>query len=67
MRITSITVGLARTINLGNFESARLEGAATVEIAEGDDVDIARESAMNELEIQLRSLYAKFKIGERLK
>lgn len=59
MRIKEITVGASRTINLGNFNSIK------VELSEGEDqsphIDAAREWALNEVKQQLKEAYVKIK------
>lgn len=47
--IKQFTVGFGRTINLGNYESARVEGSVTFEIADGDDVREREQMAQQEL------------------
>ena len=37
MRITQVTVGVQRIINLGNYENARYECTQTAEVEEGED------------------------------
>jgi hypothetical protein len=38
MKITELRIGFARTVNLGNFENARVEADLTAAIEEGDDL-----------------------------
>ena len=37
MMITAFTIGTSRTINLGNFESLRIEASITVDVEVTDD------------------------------
>lgn len=37
MRITAIHVGVSKTVNLGNFNSIRVEASLTAEPGEGED------------------------------
>jgi len=67
MEITSITLGAARTLNLGNFESTRLEASATIEVTPDDDLDIARAKGTEEVKTQLRALYAALQLGDKKK
>lgn len=59
MRIKEITVGGSRTINLGNYNSIKVEGSCTVELntlddLDGDAVSNARTLATNEVKSQLK-------------
>jgi len=47
MRVKECTFGVARTINLGNYESLRLEHSITIELQDGETVDQVREDAFN--------------------
>lgn len=38
MRLIAIHVGVARTINLGNYNSAKIEASLTAEPDDGEDV-----------------------------
>lgn len=42
MAATRIKVAIGRTINMGNFESMRLEEGVEVDVPEGEDIDKAR-------------------------
>ena len=63
MRIKEITVGASRTIDLGNYESIRVEGRATIELQEGEDqspfIEAARDKAIGEVREQLKEAYTK--------
>ena len=72
MRIKEITVGASRTINLGNYNSIKVEGSCTVELAEGEDgspfIEMARERATEEVKQQLKEAYVQIsppKKGEK--
>lgn len=47
--IKEIRVGAAKTINLGNYQSLRIEAGITVEVADGDDLELVKRSAQQEL------------------
>ena len=68
MKIKEITVGASRTINLGNYNSIKVEGSCTVELGddEQDDVFIAaaRITATNEVKTQLVDAYKTIKPPE---
>lgn len=51
--IKSFSVGCSRTINLGNFESVRVEASITVDL---DDDHRGFEGARTEVQVQLRKL-----------
>jgi len=36
MKVTSITIGASRTVNLGNYNSVKVEGSITMEILPSD-------------------------------
>lgn len=63
MRIKEITIGASRTINLGNYNSIKVEGRATVELEEGEDgspfIEAARDKAIEEVKLQLKEAYTK--------
>lgn len=58
MRIKGITVGASRTVNLGNYESVKVEGLCTVEIENGDDIALARAAAIDEVKTQMSQIFA---------
>lgn len=47
MNIKEITVAVGRTINLGNFESLRIDVSATATLSEDDDADEKRSEISN--------------------
>lgn len=49
MILKEIRVGIARTINLGNYESIRIEAGLTVAVAEDDDLDAAHAALQADL------------------
>lgn len=55
--ITEIRVGCARTINLGNFESLRIEAAATMQVPEGEDLSIAKANLQSEPRTLMEDTY----------
>ena len=55
--IREIRVGAAKTINLGNYQSLRIEAGITVEVAEGDDLELVKRSAQEELRTLLEQTY----------
>ena len=63
-RIKEVTIGASRTLNLGNYNSIKIEGSATVEV-DGNNVGHARETAINEVKIQLEEAYEKFKPAKK--
>jgi hypothetical protein len=52
MPITAFTIGVSRTINLGNFESLRVESSITWELSADQGVEQQKELA----QVQLRGL-----------
>lgn len=57
MSVSELRVGAARTINLGNFESLRIEASVTMNIAEGDDVAAVQIKAQAELRQLMEDTY----------
>lgn len=56
--ITQFTVGCSRTINLGNFESVRVESSVTVEVQDEKDAMFnANQMAQRELRKLLEETY----------
>lgn len=69
MFIKEISVSASRTINLGNYNSIKVEGSCTVHIDETEQDDLfiqsAREIAMAEVKTQLVETYKKIKPPEK--
>lgn len=61
MKIRQMTLTAGRTFNLGNFESLRVDAAATVDIEDGEDLAAARTAAVSEIRASLGTLHAEFK------
>lgn len=65
MRISTITVSASRTINTGNYNSMKVEGACTIELEPGEDespfIDIARRRAIAEIKLQMEECYKEVK------
>lgn len=56
--ITQFTVGCSRTVNLGNFESVRVEASVTTNIpSDADEWQTLAESAQKELRKLLEETY----------
>lgn len=66
MRITQFMVGASRTINLGNFESLRVESSVTVDLNDGDDEEIARVQAQTVLRTLLTQTYDNLRKKDKL-
>ncbi len=65
MRISQITIGVSRTVNLGNYNSLKIEGLVTVDLLEDDRIEDARDLATKEIKEQLKTAYSKFKPKEK--
>lgn len=61
MRIASLTFGVVRTLNLGNYESLRLESSVTIEPDGDDTTDSCRNQAMAEIRAGLTRQFDEFK------
>lgn len=55
--ITAFTIGCSHTVNLGNFQSIRIEASLTVEVPEGDDFEVLKDKAQVELRRILEDTY----------
>lgn len=49
MRITQLHVTVGRTINLGNYNSLKIEQGVTVDLEDGDSIEDARAAAFDEI------------------
>ncbi len=70
MKIIQKSVSAGLTINLGNFESLRIDSTVTVEISPEDDLKAVRARALLELRDDLKGVYDAFnpkgKTGEQV-
>jgi hypothetical protein len=64
MVIKELTIGTSRTINLGNFESLRVEATATCAVEEGDDLDACRVALVAEVRAGLEKAFIDQKKGK---
>lgn len=55
--LIEFSVGCSRTINLGNYESIRVEASVTVEVHEGADLGELRADAQRQLRVLLEETY----------
>ena len=55
--ITQFTIGLSRTINLGNFESMRVEASVTIDLDERENFEDCKIGAQRELRKLLEETY----------
>lgn len=55
--ISEIRVGAARTINLGNFESLRIEASVTMAVGPHDNLSLLKVRAQTELRSILEETY----------
>ena len=55
--IKSVTVSVGRTVNLGDFNSLRVEGSATAELAEGDTLETIEREALAEARKMMLAAY----------
>jgi hypothetical protein len=51
-QITEMRIGFTRTINLGNFESAKIEASVTVSVEPDEDTD----AVLKRMQIDLRTM-----------
>ena len=55
--IKSFSIAAAHTLNLGNYQSFRVEASLTIEVPEGDDFEVLRDKAQSELRRLLEETY----------
>jgi hypothetical protein len=55
--IKEFTIGKSHTINLGNYESMRIEASVTVTVNDGDDWPALKDAAQRELRVLLEETY----------
>ena len=60
-KIKQITVSASRTINLGNYESMRVDGSCTIEIEDPSQIAFARAKALEEVKLQMNEAYKSVK------
>ncbi len=57
MKITTIRLATAKTINLGNFQSLRIEADVTGQVSEDEDLAAAKVALQSELTALLAETY----------
>ena len=55
--ITQFTIGVSRTVNLGNFESLRVEASVRVDCPEDGDFSQMKLAAQQQLRLLLEETY----------
>ena len=55
--IRKFTIAAAHTLNLGNYQSFRIEAALEIEVPEGDDYEVLKDKAQSELRRLLEETY----------
>lgn len=55
--IKQFSIAAAHTLNLGNYQSFRIEASLTVEVPEGDDFEVLKDKAQTELRRLLEETY----------
>lgn len=60
MKVKECTFGVARTINIGNYESLRLEHSVTVELSDGETVSHVRDEAFEQMRQTINAEYLAF-------
>ena len=67
MVVSEFSVGCSKTINLGNFQSLRIEASVTVSLNPDDDMQDAATAAQTELRALLEETYkAQYRHAESL-
>ncbi len=60
MKVKECTFGVARTINLGNYESLRLEHSVTIELQDSETVHQVRDAAFEQMKDTINAEYLAF-------
>ncbi len=60
-KINEISVEVARTYNMGNYESLKIEGSVTATIEDGDSIDEVREKASEWLKKTIKREYENYR------
>ena len=55
--IKQFSIAAAHTLNLGNYQSFRIEASLTIEVPEGDDFEVLKDKAQSELRRLLEETY----------
>ena len=55
--IKQFSIAAAHTLNLGNYQSFRVEASLTIEVPEGDDFEVLKDKAQSELRRLLEETY----------
>lgn len=63
--IRQFTIGASHTLNLGNFNSYRVEAQLVVEVPEGDDFEVLKDKAQSELRRILEETYKAQRRGDQ--
>lgn len=59
MKVTQIRAVVARTINLGNYESLRIEAEATADLDPGEDFKKAFPQLFSDVKAEVRKMLAR--------
>jgi hypothetical protein len=65
MNVREIRLSVGRTINLGDFNSLRLDAGLTVAVSEGDDLHAIRQEMHQDLEHMIEEAWHADKRGAR--
>lgn len=57
--IKAFSIGVSKTVNMGNFNSARVEASLTIEVPEGDDYDELTKLAQRDLKALIEDTWVK--------
>jgi predicted short-subunit dehydrogenase-like oxidoreductase (DUF2520 family) len=55
--IKEFSIGVAKTLNMGNYQSMRVEASLTIAVSEGDDYGVLRRQALTDLKALLEENY----------
>jgi hypothetical protein len=62
--ISEFRIGVSKTINIGNFNSIRVEASLTVTVPETEDLAVIKRRAQEELRALLEDTYKAQRKGE---
>ena len=65
MSMTEFTIGCSKTINLGNYQSLRIESSVTFTVEKGDSIAGLKAEAQKQLKALLQETYqSQYKLSE---
>ena len=61
MKLTTLSIGVSRTFNMGDYNSLKVEASVTASVEDEAEIPGAREALLAEVRTSLQVAYAAFK------